>query len=180
MALKNSIDSFGSISILLHWLMAVLIMGLIIIGFLMTSLAPGPQKAQVYELHKAIGFIVLLMTMFRWYWMLSNVRPAPLPTWSHGELSMAFVSKWLLMLLMLMMSMSGALYTLASGYDINVFGLLTISGFAEPSIMIKDFTSGVHEIGAYVIAGLVILHIVAVLKHHLIRKDNTLNRMLGH
>ena len=146
----------------------------------MTSLTPGVQKAQIYDFHKAIGFLVLLLIIFRWYWMLTNVRPRPLSSWSLGELGMVQASKWLLMLLMLLMPVSGMMYSLASGYNINVFGVISIDGFEYPNFAIKDFAHGVHTIGAYVIATLVILHIIAALKHHLVRRDGTLKRMLGH
>lgn len=179
MALKNTQQTYGSMSIALHWLMAIMIMGLILVGFFMSDLDDSPQKFQIYGLHKATGFIVLLLALFRWYWTLSNPKPLPLDGWSHGETAMAHASKWLLMLLMLVMPFSGLLMSVSGGHNVSVYGLFTIPGFDIKNDTLNGIGHKIHELGGYAIALVVSLHLLAALKHHLIRKDNTLNRMLG-
>jgi len=179
MALKNTSEKYGGIAIGLHWLMAIMIMTLIVVGLFMTDMDDGAQKWQIYGMHKATGFVVLLLALFRWYWTLTNAKPRPLEGWSVAETAMAHAFKWLLMLMILIMPVSGAIMSVASGSAINVYGLFSIPGFEEKNQVIAGFAHDVHEYGAIFIAILVIMHILAGLKHHLIKKDDTLNRMMG-
>ena len=56
--IRNNAQRWGSISIGLHWLTALLIIGLAIVGLIMTELPNSPLKKQIYALHKSIGLTV--------------------------------------------------------------------------------------------------------------------------
>ena len=159
--------------------MALLIMGLIIIGLLMTELEDGGQKSTIYDLHRSTGFLVLVLALFRWFWMLTNDKPVPLGNWSAGEVGMAHLTKWLLMILMLIMPVTGIVNTLSGGSDLTIFGQTLIAGLSSPDQWLHNASELVHESAAYLMLLVLLFHILAVLKHHLIRRDNTLKRMLG-
>ena len=179
MSLKNTSNSYGSLAIALHWLMAVMIIALIFVGFTMGDMPDGAEKWEIYDMHKATGLVILTLALFRWYWMLSNAKPNPVEGLSKAEIGISHATKWILMLAMLAMPIAGIVMSLAGGHAINFYGLFTIDGFAEKNEALSHFAHEAHEMGAIVIALVIILHLLAALKHHFIKKDNTLNRMLG-
>lgn len=179
MSLKNTSNSYGSLAIVLHWLMAIMIIALIFVGFSMGEMPDGDEKWKIYALHKATGLVILSLALFRWYWMLSNPKPDPVEGLSKAEIGLSHGTKWILMLAMVGMPVAGIIMSLAGGHDISFYGLFTIEGFAEKNEALGGFFHEVHEIGGIVIAIVIVLHLLAALKHHFIKKDNTLNRMLG-
>ena len=179
MSLKNTSESYGTLTIILHWLMAVMIMMIVFIGFTMTGMEDGDEKWKIYATHKAAGLIILTLALFRWFWMLTNEKPKPLSGWSNAEVGIGHATKWILMIMMLAMPVAGIIMSLASGNDIGFFGLFTIEAFAEKNKPLASIAHEIHEIGGIVIAVVIGLHILAALKHHFLKKDNTLGRMLG-
>lgn len=179
MDLKNTADSYGGVSIILHWLMAILILAMIAVGFYMGTLEKGPEKTSIIQIHKATGILVLLLALFRWYWTLSNEKVQPLANWQKKDIAISHASKWLLMLMILAMPISGGLMSMFSGKAINFYGLFELPSLLEKNESVAHFFEEAHELGAIVISLLVLLHILAAVKHHFLVKDDTLNRMLG-
>ena len=179
MTSKNTAESYGSVAIALHWLMAIIIITLIAVGFYMGGLPDGDDKWKIYGIHKATGLIVLCLASFRWYWVLTNPKPKPLENWSKLDTALSHATKWILMLMMLTMPIAGIIMSRASGNAIDFFGLFTIPAFAEKNESLANLAHEAHEIGGIVIAIIIVLHILAALKHHFISKDSTLKRMLG-
>ena len=179
MSLKNTTSQYGKLTIALHWLTAILVIALIFVGFFMGTLEKGPDKFQIIQLHKATGFLVLWLALFRWYWTLTNKKVAPLEGWSSAVIGISHATKWVLMLMILAMPISGWVMSMAAGHGISFYGLFEIPVLIEKNKAIGGFFHEAHEIGAWVIAIIVGLHILAALKHHLIVKDDTLKRMLG-
>jgi len=179
MGLRNTQENYGSLTIGLHWLMAAMILGLIIVGFLMELMGKGPNKDLLVNLHKATGLMVLIVGLFRWYWTISSQKTAHIQGLSKTEVGASHAVKWLLMLLLLAMPISGLLMSMFHGYGVNVYGLFEI-----PSLVSKNKTVGglfgrIHGVGAYLISAIVVIHILAAIRHHFIKKDDTLKRMLG-
>lgn len=179
MSLKNTNESYGTLTIILHWLMAIVIITLVIVGFTMTGMEDGDDKWKIYDIHKATGVLVLALALFRWLWMLSNDKPKPLPGWSTAEVAIGHATKWLLMIMILVMPVAGVIMSLAGGHDISFYGLFTIAAFAEENKSLGEIAHEIHEIGAIVIAVIVGLHILAAFNHHFLKKDNTVGRMIG-
>ena len=77
--LKNTKDSYGSITKLFHWTMAIIILCLLVVGFLLEDL----KMPILYKAHKTIGFLILLLAIARLLWRFANQTPsyAELPKW---------------------------------------------------------------------------------------------------
>ena len=173
----NTPTSYGKMSKILHWTMAVLILGMLSVGFYMTSLPDSDTKNTIYNMHKATGVVVLTILVFRILWRSNNylVKPVSGLPWLIQKISL--FTHVVLYLLMLAMPITGLLMSLFAGYNISVFGLFTIKSWrvdTQAATLFHDF----HEALALILAILVCLHILAALYHHFIRKDDTLNRMI--
>lgn len=70
--LKNTSSSYGLIAKLFHWLMGLVIIGMLIVGFYMTSMDPSDDKWQLYFFHKSIGVIALVLVGLRLLWRVIN------------------------------------------------------------------------------------------------------------
>jgi cytochrome b561 len=175
MALKNTTTAYGSLSKLLHWLMALLIIGLLCVGIYMSEMERGPEKFQLYALHKSFGVIALGLFAIRLLWTLSNPRPIALGT--PGEQKLAAAVKHMMYLLMLLMPLSGLVMSWSGGHTVALFGL------ELPSLLGEDKARGevartLHGLGMYLFVLMIVLHVGGALKHHFINKDDTLRRML--
>ena len=175
--LRNTENSYGSVSRLIHWLMAVIVIIMLAVGFTMVNLEPSDQKWQIYGIHKATGLIVLALAILRIIWILLNQAvqvPFDLPQWQR------FAAKWnhnFLYILLLVMPASGALMSLVGGNDINFFGAFTIKAIAHNKEYSKLFWN-THVTSAFLLVAAITVHIFAALYHHFIRKDNVLMRMI--
>ncbi len=164
----------------IHWSMAILVIPLATLGFYMAN----TQSYELYSLHKSFGVIALVLIIFRLFWRTLN----PWQSSTKGTKTGKLVKRAHIILLLLLMAMpiTGFLLSGLGGHGVSVFGLPIIptqhdsQGLAIPfNKTLSDFGYLAHEVIAYLFSAMVILHIFAALKHHLIDKDNTLKRMLG-
>jgi cytochrome b561 len=65
MKFKNTSDTYGLISKIFHWPMALIMMGLIVLGLYMAQLDPSPDKYALYGLHKSFGLLILWLVGVR-------------------------------------------------------------------------------------------------------------------
>ena len=178
MAIRNNSQTWGSLSIGLHWLTFILILGLAMVGLFMTELANGPLKIQVYALHKSFGLTVLGLTIIRLVWRLFSTTPkitANIPAWQN---LIAKLTHGLLYLLLFAMPISGWLYNSAAGFPLKYFGLFKLPKLSGYDPDLKQLAGDAHGTFFYILALLMLIHTGAALKHHYLDKDNTLTRML--
>ena len=178
MSLKNSNSSYGSIAKLLHWLVAFSVIGMIIIGFSLHRI-PRPQRYTIIQLHKSIGFTLLIIMAIRLIWRFIS-PPPPLPSSIPGwQRISAKISHALLYLTTFVMTISGWLMSSFFGYPINWFFLFKIPlPVTARDRALGIIFSDIHHITAWAFSILIVIHTLAALKHHLIDKDNVLKRML--
>ena len=171
---KNYKKAFSLVEISI----VILIIGLLIVGFTMTSMEPSADKWELYSMHKATGVVVLSLVSLRFLWRLINVKldlPADLPSWQKLA---SRVTHYLLYVFMFLMPISGVLMSVLGGHEVNVFSLFTIPAVEEKSVALAQFFNNIHGISALIFVGLIGLHIAAGLYHHFVRKDNILKRMI--
>lgn len=174
---KNSLTGYGWVSIAFHWLMALTVFGLFGLGLYMVELTyyDAWYKGSL-DLHKSVGILLALAWFARLSWRLANTTPQDLgnKAWEHTVAHLVHV---LLYLLMLALFVSGYLISTADGRAIEVFGWFEIPA----SLMMnnqEDIAGIIHWGLAWSLMGLVALHALAAIKHHIIDKDRTLVRML--
>lgn len=179
MALRNSDRRWGWPSMSLHWLIAILIFGLLMVGFVMVQLPKSPKYFWVFDLHKSIGITVLALMLVRLVWRLYAGAPQPVPGTSALQRWMANLVHLGLYLMLFIMPIAGWLYDSASGLRaMKFFGLFTVPKLIAPNPQIKDLAHEVHVWGAIILTVLILAHIGGALLHHWGQRDRTLYRML--
>ena len=175
---RNTADTYGRISILLHWLIAAVVPALFALGLWMVELDYyDAWYHRAPELHKGIGALLLGVLLLRLAWRCGNPQPRPAGTPLQRRL--AGVMHRLLYGVMFAVIISGYLVSTADGRPLDVFGIVqlpaTLSGIERQEDIAGDF----HLALAMAMIGLTALHALAALKHHLIDHDRTLVRMLS-
>ena len=79
MALRSTNDRYGSVAIAVHWLSAILIIGLLASGLRAAATLDPAAKAGLLRVHAAAGIAVLVLTLFRLaWWVFADRKPDPL------------------------------------------------------------------------------------------------------
>lgn len=180
MALKNRTQAYGWVSIALHWIMAVLVIGLYFLGEYIVDLSYYDVEYKTMPaLHKSFGALMFLLLLMRIVWTLSHTRPRPATGASRAEVVMAKLAHFMIYILMIIIPLSGYLISTADGRPIEVFSLISIPAIETGLERQEELAGQVHAISASILMLLVVVHALAALKHHFINRDETLIRMFG-
>ena len=175
----NSRDRYGLLSKSLHWLNALLIIGLIGLGFYMVGLSYYDRWYNAaLTWHKSLGLIALAVAMVMTGWQWYSPPPLPLAKLKWWEQRAARVMHAVLFVLMFVIPVSGYLISTSAGQGVDIFGLVRIPALVQGGTSLRDGAIAVHFYAAYGAALLVLGHAGAALKHHFINHDETLRRML--
>jgi cytochrome b561 len=186
-------------AVLLHWLIAICIFGMFALGWYMSDLPKEAPKQMAYDLfdwgvytwqlseeasprtfyfnlHKSLGVTIFALIIIRILWRFTHKPPALLSSYKAWERKLATGAHHVLYLLMVALPLSGIVMATYSKYGIKWFGLEFIKGLDNTPM--RELFKEVHEIVGAIILVIIIVHILGALKHKLIDKDETLNRML--
>jgi cytochrome b561 len=173
---------YSAVAKTLHWLIALSIISLLIVGKYMHGLPnDDPNKFALYQMHKSFGISVLVLTVVRIFWRLTHAvpaLPAAMPAWQQWA---AHGLHFGLYVLMLAIPLSGwaVASSSSSGIPTMLFGLVEL-----PHLPVgndhdtHEFYEEAHELLGNLMILLLIGHVAAALKHHFVDKDNVLTRML--
>ena len=178
LTLFNSQQHYGWVSILLHWSMAIALIGMYFLGDYMVELEyydTWYHKAPT--LHKAVGVIIGMVLIFRIIWNFLQKKPVPLED-NPRLITLAKFGHLALYLLIVLLIISGYLISTAKGQGINVFELFELPALLSDNADRGEFAGDVHELIGSIFILLTALHAIAALVHHFIFKDRTLRRML--
>jgi cytochrome b561 len=178
--LKNNNSSYGLITIIIHWLMALTLFSLFGLGLYMVELSyyDSWYKGSI-DLHKSVGGLLILVLIFRIIWRLMNIKPNPAnPKASGFEVKVVYLVHLSMYLLMVALMFSGYLISTADGREVDVFNLFSLPAMPFSIDNQEDIAGDVHEILAWTLILLSTIHGLAALKHHFVDRDNTLKRML--
>lgn len=167
---------YTGVAIGLHWLMALGLFVAFPLGLYMSDLPFSPDKLKLYSWHKWLGISILLLAILRLVWRLTHTPPA-LPGLAPWEKRASAVAHGLLYALIVAVPVSGWLMSSAKGFQTVWFGVLPLPDLLEKNAELADVLGDAHEILNFVMAGLVLLHIAAALKHHFFERRPFLQRM---
>ncbi len=181
MRLGNDSQNWGAASIALHWLVALLVIGQWGLGLVMGEFVKDLElKFDLFQLHKSIGFLIFVLVILRLIWRL--VQPVPeLPaTMKPFERRLSHLSHWGFYIILLLMPVAGWVSAATSKIVVptRIFGLFTLPNPLGPNPALHEFAEEAHELLAWLLLALLLLHVAAAIKHHVIDKDELLTRML--
>lgn len=166
------------LAILLHWLMALLILGNGVLGHYVEDLPFSPQKLQLIAYHKWVGITLLMLLAVRLLWRFMATPPALPDTIPRWQQRAAAATHGLLYLLMLAIPISGWLMSSAKGVPVVWFEVWTLPDLLAKDKALGDLLENIHKALNLSLILLLCMHIGAALKHQFIDKDAVLARML--
>ncbi|TAM03012.1 MAG: cytochrome b [Paraburkholderia sp.] len=170
---------YSGVAILLHWLIAALIVWGFALGWVMTDI-PGitPTKLRYFSWHKWIGVTVLALVLVRILWRATHTAPA-LPSSTHAwERLAAHAGHGVLYVLMVAIPVTGYLYSSAADMQVVYFGIWPLPKLIGPDDALKEVLRTAHVLLDYALLAVVVLHVLAVVKHQHLDRQNILARML--
>lgn len=177
MATKNK--GYSWTSIVLHWLVAVIVIGLFSSGFWMVDLSYYDSWYKTAPFwHKSVGVLLLATMVYRLLWRILKGTAAPLNSHSKAVQQASHLAHVALYAFIFLIMCSGYLISTADGRPIEVFGWFNLPSLGELFSEQADKAGLVHKYAAYSLIALVVMHALAALKHHFLDKDDTLKRML--
>lgn len=170
-------ERYGTLAVLFHWVIALLILAGLPLGLYMVDLPLSPSKLRYYSWHKWIGVTVFVLALARLAWRAGHRPPAPLPGQPRWQLAAAHATHVVLYLLMIAIPLSGWLYSSAAGVPTVYLGLVQLPDLVSKDTQLKESLRILHVVLTYTLAALVLLHAAAAIKHALVDRDGTLSRM---
>ncbi|WP_404345558.1 cytochrome b [Vreelandella venusta] len=176
--LRNTRSGWGVISIAFHWLSALAIISLFILGWWMTGLGYyDPWYNQAPWIHRSIGILLLLATFTRLIWRL--VQPTPNAEGNRLERVAAHAGHIGLYVLLLLVLTSGYLISTANGRGISVFDWFEIPALLHGLPNQASLAGDVHWYSAIALMVLAGGHALVALVHHFKYRHATLKRMVN-
>ena len=180
--LQPAVARYTSVAIALHWLLALVILGLFAVGVYMADLPFSPLRLKLYNWHKWAGMSLLALSLLRLLWRLTHRPPAlphavtqGMPGW---QVLAHHAVQHLMYLLFFAVPLIGWAYSSAAGFPIVLFGQLPLPDLLAPDKDLAALIKPLHALSAFALLGLAGLHIAAALKHHWIDRDGLMDRML--
>ncbi len=164
--LANTPERYGVLSRALHWLSALIVLALFGVGLVMTELdKQDPLRQQLFFYHMSTGVLLFLLTVVRVIWLKVS-PPPPLPGGLAGwERMLTLVVKSLMYLLLLGIPVAGYLIAATAGKPVPFYGLFEIPPLVGESEALHEVFEELHEILAWSLILLALLHIAGALKH---------------
>lgn len=175
-------NRYSTLAIFLHWLLGIALVATFAVGLYMADLPFSIQRLQLYNWHKWAGVTILSLSMLRLLWRLTHRPPAlprsielAMPRWQLLSYRGTHIAMYALFFIV---PLVGWAYSSAAGFPVVVFGVLPLPDFVPVSKDLAALIKPWHQITAFTLAGLVVVHVTAALKHQWFDKDHLINRML--
>lgn len=164
---------YQPVLVALHWVLALMILGLLCLGFFVLANMPNtdPQKLDILVWHMTGGMFVLALMILRVIIRIWSARPATATTGSRRLDRLASIAHAGLYAIVFLMIASGWF----TGWLIS--GSFQRNGPPLPQSFALLPSFQVHATLAVVLAVLIAVHIAAALYHQFVLKDGLFRRM---
>ena len=178
MPLSNTSNRYGWLSKTFHWLSALLVIGLFLLGQWMIDLDYYHKwYRDSTMLHMSFGIVLCLMTVARLIWLKISPKPTSVNTGFSKRLEK--IGHWSLYAFLFGLFISGYLIFTADGRGIHFFNWIELPALITGLPDQEDNAGEIHEIISYLLIGSASIHALISIWHHFWLKDNTLKRMLN-
>lgn len=174
----NDITAYSKGSKLFHWLVAIIVIGMLAASFFLDDL-PKAYQGSSWLVHKSLGLTVLFLMIVRFVWIKycgKPALPAAVPAW---EKVLSCIVQYSFYVFLIAMPLCGWIMSMADNRIPSYFGLfnLPLPGI-KPNEALGSLMFQAHKAIAFILIALIVLHVAGAIKHHFIEKDDVLRRML--
>lgn len=175
--MQRKLEKYRPSAIWLHWIVGLALIGQIGLGLYMVDIPKQtPDRAWFFNLHKSIGLTLALLILLRVVNRVRHSAPILPSTMRAWEQLAARWSHYLLYVCMILMPVTGYIGSSFSKYGIKLWGIeLPNWGWEDKDI--RETLFGIHETIAEIFIVLIVVHVLAALKHLVINKDGVFQRI---
>jgi len=168
---------YSAAAIALHWALALLLAFQLGLGWRLEDLPKGVAQFAAFQLHKSVGILIMLLSLARLLVRFAKPRP-PLVEDQPTALLLARAVHVLLYVAMIGGPLAG--WVLVSTGKVRLQTML-FGTVPWPNLPLgpswHEPAAALHSALAFLLAGLIALHVAGALRHHRLRRDY-LGRML--
>jgi len=178
MKVKNTLERYGAVTMIFHWMMAILIIGLIGLGLYMVELPINLKKLKLYGWHKEYGILVFMLAIMRIIWRFGNPTPLLPNHMKSWEKLAAHGAHYAFYGFMFALPLTGWMMSSATGLPVSFFGLFVLPDLVAANEQWQQLLIEIHKWLGYGLIATIVGHMGAALQHHYYYKDDILRRML--
>ncbi len=171
-------DHYPATSKLLHWLIAICVLTTAPVAIAMSRASPGPAQDTLFNLHKSLGVLILVLMVLRLINRLVVGAPIADPKIEPWQKAVSSVVHASLYVLLFAMPIVGYVANSAFGAPTPFFGLFELPPIVGKNDALSAQLFTIHRWVGWLLIVLVLMHVGAALYHYLIRRDEVLKRML--
>ena len=175
MKLNSSLTEYGSISKIFHWLSAAFLLMQIPLGFYLVDLDFDEKRLTIESIHVLLGLSIFYLTLLRLIYKLFNPTPSLSNSVFPGQKIIAKINHIFLYIAIFIISISGIMKKLFSGEILNV---LFLNFEIKNNFDLAELFYNIHILSNYMLISLISLHILAVIAHKILFKENLLKKIL--
>ena len=175
MRLTNSLTEYGSISKIFHWLSAAVLIFQIPLGFYLVDLDFNEKRLTIESIHVLLGLSIFYITIFRLIYKLFNPTPPLSNSIFPGQRLIAKLNHVFLYITIIMVTISGALKKLFNG---EILDVIFFSLEIKDNFNLAELFYDIHIVANYTLISLISLHILAVITHKVLFRENLLKKIL--
>lgn len=178
MSITNTRAAYGWAAIALHWISAVGVVAMYFLGEQMEDAPDRAAKIAAQGVHVSVGVLLFTFLLARLLWSASQPEPAPIERNKWLRIA-ARVVQGLFLLMIAVLIVTGPLAVWSTTRPIAVFDLFTIpSPFPTRVGWLHELAEEVHGAATKLFWPLIVLHVGGALKHLIVDRDGTVQRML--
>jgi superoxide oxidase len=168
------LDRYDIVARFFHWVFAAGILYASVMGYALALTVHGPVHDFLSRLNMSIATVLIVLFPFRVIWKLLRIEPRALQGVPGWQRSLAHLVHNAIYLIIFAVLASGFLMV-PNSY--SFFGLIEIHTPFPKGPLTEEFFA-VHRASCALLAGLVVLHVLAVVKHQLFSRSDVLRRMV--
>lgn len=171
-----TLERYDFVAQMLHWVMAGLLLYLLFLSHFET--VPDTIMEGKIKLHSSLGFLVLVLGLFRFYWRKTRANLLPQFDGPRWQVIAANVTHRTFYVLFLVAPAAGFVLAGLVAYPVRLFGFLEMSGWLADNEGAAELMNSVHGFAADLILYFLILHVAAAHYHHFVKRDGLIWRMI--
>ncbi len=178
--IRNTSSSWGSLARWFHWVLGLVIIGMIAYGWWMNHIPARADRFFYRSIHADIGYLLLLLMVVRVLWRAVNPTPASPAGTPRWQWVAAQVNHWALYIVTILVAVLGWAHSGARTPNYSDwFGLFHVPQITSPDKAAAGVYEDRHILAAYVLLALIVLHIAAACWHHFVKRDRVASRMIS-
>ncbi len=173
----TSRDTYGVVAKCFHWIIVALLAAQYAVGWLMPHIGRNTKNEGLVSWHLSIGAAILFVILLRLLWRLAfPVTPdGTLAPWEHNASRVTHALLYTLVVVMTVLGWAAANY---QGWDIRLFGVVSLPAIAPTGASWAHTAGDVHNFLQWVLLAFIGLHVVGAAYHYFIKRDQLMQRML--